>query len=189
MSAPPKNSPWGKPDSVEEIAPGIWHVSTPSHGGLKLAPELNKQVPDYLRNAGGWYEEDLDWAAAAVVFPQFFSEEVHAAAVRTLKNWRPLEYELFFGETIPPGESMMKDQEQWNLDHKNDWVVISAVGDWHAGVPEGMVGVWASKGGRNRQYKITGEVRTYLVPAWEYDDPHPFGFVVDPARHERIADL
>ncbi len=52
----PKTSPWGVIQDKRELAPGIWQVSTASHGGIKLSRERNAAMPDYMRNEGGWYE-------------------------------------------------------------------------------------------------------------------------------------
>ena len=80
------HTPWGKPDHTSDIAPGIVQVSTPSHGGIILSPERNALVPAELKEASwsrqgvrGYYEEDVDAAIVAVVFPECFGAE----AVRT----------------------------------------------------------------------------------------------------------
>ena len=33
------HTPWGRPDSSKEIAPGITRYDTPSHGGYYVSPE------------------------------------------------------------------------------------------------------------------------------------------------------
>lgn len=71
---PPTSSPWGRPDYTKEIAPGIWTVSTPGHGGIKCSPERNAQIAPCHRLADGWYEEDCDWAFVAITFPAEFSD-------------------------------------------------------------------------------------------------------------------
>lgn len=45
---PTRNTPWGRSDSQKELADGIWMVTTPSHGGVKLSPERQAQMPDYM---------------------------------------------------------------------------------------------------------------------------------------------
>lgn len=187
MSAP-KSSPWGKPDDVEAVAPGVWWVSTPSHGGFKLEPNLNKRVPDYMRKPGGWYEEDLDWAIVATVFPDLFSEKERASADHVLLNWMPAQYERFYGVTLEEGASMKRDEEMFRERHKNDMVVISASGDWLEGVPKGMVLVTAARGGRRADHSLPDEIACFLVPDAEYSsERRPWGdFVVDEARHERV---
>jgi hypothetical protein len=61
-------TPWGIPDSVDEIAPGIAQVESSGHGGLLVAPELNRLIPKYMRSEDGWYEEDVELAIVVVVF-------------------------------------------------------------------------------------------------------------------------
>lgn len=179
-------TPWGESQHSQELAPGITAHSTAGHGGIKLSKELNAKVPDYLRQKGGWYEQDVNAAIVVAVFSEFFTADQAAIARKTLKDWRPLEYEMFYGETIPPGESNRKDQWQFNIDHEHDFVAISASGDWADWVPKNYVGVTASRGGRRADWKVRGEIRCYLVPKWEYEGEHPFGFVIDESRHERV---
>jgi len=183
-------TPWGASQDQAVIAPGITFYSTAGHGGLKISKELNARVPDYFKGDSlkdaGWYEEDVDASIVIVAFPEKFSADQFEQAKAALKRWRPLQYELFFGETLEPGESKIKDQWQFNIDHENDFITISASGDWADWVPENYVGVTASRGGRRADWKVHGEVRCYLVPKWEYAGEHPFGFVIDESRHERV---
>ena len=65
----PETTPWGDPDYVRELAPGIIHFMTPGHGGLYVCPEVNEKVPLKIKMASflgngflGWYEEDCDMA-------------------------------------------------------------------------------------------------------------------------------
>ncbi len=44
-------TPWGWTHDVVEIAEGVWRVSTPSHGGLKLSTERWDSLPTELRDA------------------------------------------------------------------------------------------------------------------------------------------
>jgi hypothetical protein len=67
--------------SCHYIAEGIHFYSTAGHGGYKLSPELNKQVPLKVRQSTwgglgmqGWYEEDCDALIVVVTFPQHFPE-------------------------------------------------------------------------------------------------------------------
>ena len=60
-----KSSPWGIVQDEEVIAPGIILVTTPSHGGIWVSPELLGRVQvamrDYAADWSGspsWYEED-----------------------------------------------------------------------------------------------------------------------------------
>src|SRR4051812_49058082 len=86
----PVETPWGHPDTVTEIAPGIVSYSTPSHGGIWLSPERIGEMPRPLQEfvpfggkqsgPGRWFEEDCDWSVVALAFPQFFPADVTAAA-------------------------------------------------------------------------------------------------------------
>ena len=44
-------TPWGWTRDVVELAEGVWRVSTPSHGGLKLSRERWNELPAELRDA------------------------------------------------------------------------------------------------------------------------------------------
>ena len=44
-------TPWGWTKDVVELAEGVWRVSTPSHGGLKLSRERWDALPAELRDA------------------------------------------------------------------------------------------------------------------------------------------
>ena len=44
-------TPWGWTKDIEELAEGVWRVSTPSHGGLKLSTERWESLPPELRDA------------------------------------------------------------------------------------------------------------------------------------------
>ena len=44
-------TPWGWTRDVEELAEGVWRVTTPSHGGLKLSRERWAELPAVLRDA------------------------------------------------------------------------------------------------------------------------------------------
>lgn len=87
INSPPIQTPWGLADSCKAVAPGIAFFSTPSHGGYRLSPERNAAVlaklPGFQTFCGvpGWYEEDCDWAAVALTFPEYFpAEAVKVAA-------------------------------------------------------------------------------------------------------------
>lgn len=118
------STPWGAVQHTAEIAPGIVFYSTAGHGGIKLGPERLKQMPPYMLNtcAGrGWYEEDCDWAMPAVVFAADFAadavrrgknpEAAAELARKTLRNWKPEVYELFFSVTLKPGESYIRNRQ------------------------------------------------------------------------------
>lgn len=102
---------WGKIDHLEEITDGIWWVSTPSHGGILVDGVHNRQIPGYMRDVEGSYEEDCDWAIVATVFGDYFTEKQRRHARNILRDWNPKMYEQFYGVTLGPGLSYIKDQE------------------------------------------------------------------------------
>lgn len=190
-------TPWGTADYVNHPAPGVAFASTPGHGGVKLSPERNKQIPAALRNASGWYEEDCE-----VYIPMMF----HPDAMRDVKDehdiesireqgeqgvirWFPEKYEAMTGLTILTGVSASKDQKTWNELHVDDEIAVSARG-WGEDVPEGMVVVSMCRGGRGERGENLKNSRDILVLKSDYDSPdfrHPLGkhggsFIVDPSK-------
>ena len=99
----PVHTPWGVANTVKQIAEGITSYSTPSHGGIHLSAARIASMPKPLREfvpfggkqsgPGMWLEEDADWCVAALAFPQFFKPDDIAAAMATLKGYRPELYE------------------------------------------------------------------------------------------------
>ncbi len=89
---PPRNTPGGAiHGDGHEVGPGIWSVSTSSHGGFWLAPQritvILVRMPGFEPFAGfPWFEEDVDWAVVAITFPEFFSDEQLRAAYITLSR-------------------------------------------------------------------------------------------------------
>ena len=74
-----KTSPWGIVDAEEVIAEGIVFVSTASHGGIWVSPELlpriTKEMKDYAEYWSGssqWFEEDSAAQCVVVSFPEYF---------------------------------------------------------------------------------------------------------------------
>ena len=43
-------TPWGWTREVEELAEGVWRVTTAGHGGLKLGRERWEEIPAAVRN-------------------------------------------------------------------------------------------------------------------------------------------
>jgi hypothetical protein len=181
----PKSSPWGPVDQVETLAPGLHDVGTASHGGFLLSPEMNARVPEALRLESGAYEEDCDWARVVVAFgAEYFSEDLMKRARETLKSWAPAAYEAHFGEAIRPGESLVRDREVFMRVHAADLVVFSAVQLQNRTVNgEPAVLARASLGAKRQDGTPEFE---FLVPASEYAARDRFGFLIDPARHERV---
>ena len=51
MTATTIHTPWGWPQDVEELAEGIWRLTTAGHGGLKLSRERWEELPDVVRDS------------------------------------------------------------------------------------------------------------------------------------------
>lgn len=189
-----QHSPWGKPQSTTIIIPGILIVTTASHGGIHVNPTYQKRIPAYMRSANGWYEEDSQWSIPYVALEHEIrnqcpdtDRELHnkniAAAHETLKGayWRF--YELFFNTELRPGESMSKDEEQWQVTNRNEYQVLSAWGDWHESVPTDMVALYCQLGGRDNPHGLT---RYFLVPSNCYTGGH---FLAEYSYHRMCAPI
>lgn len=66
MFTSPEWSPWGKVQECDPLCPGIYLVSTASHGGTMVAPEMISVLSPAARKCGmrqnGWlcFEEDSE---------------------------------------------------------------------------------------------------------------------------------
>lgn len=91
----PIGSIWGAIQSATELAPGIWSVSTASHGGLIISEERFNAMPAALRdietfNQGAGvpvYEEDCDWCIPVLAWPTQFDAAMVLQAKRTFRGW------------------------------------------------------------------------------------------------------
>jgi hypothetical protein len=189
----PKTSPWGKIQEKRELAPGIWTVSTAGHGGVKLSRERNAAMPDYMRNEGGWYEEDCEWAKAAVVHPIGFQRVVKIEgkpdrtefeyAMETFRNWHPCQYERFTGILLEKGQSLVRDEQIFKAENENNFVLRSAWGDWAHWVTKGTVGCCAVRAS-------DGAEKWFLIGRESYNKRHGkdrSGFVIDLTTDTEIA--
>lgn len=180
-------TPWGKSDSQKTITKGIVSYTTSSHGGIYVEPSLNTQIHEAWRNKSGWYEEDCEWAIVAYTFQQHFDPKHVASAINTLKNWLPDEYEIVTGEKLTAEESHRRAEAEFLDANKDRYIVYAAFGDWHDKVPAGFVGVCAVIGGRMLNGNLASDdKKCFLVPADEYKNRTPFGFVVDVNKHQEI---
>lgn len=89
----PQDTPWGNPQQQEEISPDIGWYSTAGHGGYwiseKYWKELLEQWPNFNSFTGAqWLEEDCDWFAPLVLWPDFFPKDQVKIAVKTALNTR-----------------------------------------------------------------------------------------------------
>ncbi len=85
----PKSSPYGAIQTTRQIAPGLWSVSTASHGGIQVSPQRQGAMPEHLRLSRTWFEEDCEWALVALAFPNDFSPAHVADAILTVCNAYP----------------------------------------------------------------------------------------------------
>lgn len=170
------NTPWGASQGATLYAEDVVCHSTAGHGGFKLSAERNRKVHPVLRSAGGWYEEDAEWAIVAITFPHLFTAFERRCAERTVKDSWPDAWEALFGTILQPGESREKDRRAFEHAHARDWVVASAITSKHQ---PGFVEVVATLGGKRGPGT---EERRFLVPSDEYQIGR-FGFVIDEARY------
>jgi len=145
-----------------------WHQAV--RAAQRVCPEW--------RQKGGWYEEDDEWAIAAITFPEAYSPQHVEAAHRLTKDYFPDAYEKVTGTTIAPGESHTRDEQNFRAEHREHDVVRGAT---TSDTYPGMVEVTASRPGSE-------EERGYLVPTDEYRARGRHGFVIDPSRHARTPE-
>lgn len=186
-------TPWGTADNVSEVAPGITIADTPSHGGVKLTPQRNKEIPPALRNSSGWYEEDCEVNIPMRYFPAEFAAQPHLrdrwtaermaeSAEQSIKDWFPVKWERANGRKLEAGESRENDRLLWAEAHKSDFVVTSAR---TADSDPDLVRVTAKRA-------IDEATAEYLIPKAEYearrdgDRGRDGRFAVDPSRHRRL---
>ncbi len=86
------SSPWGPIQTVKPFGDGLYVVTTSTHGGAYVPPELMHHIPGPHRetnfSSGGWFEEDCDIAIPICFCPGFSDEEV-AKAKEVLDRWHP----------------------------------------------------------------------------------------------------
>ena len=89
----PVTTPWGHRDmNCEALAPGIWSVTTDSHGGIVISEERRDAMPGWaarFRPFSGLdtaFEEDLDWAVPCAVWPQEFKLDDCFKAIKLLEH-------------------------------------------------------------------------------------------------------
>lgn len=104
-------------------------------------------------------------------------------------DYWPEAWEAFFGTKLETEKSYKLRQAAFTEAAADKWVCVAAMGDWHAKVPQGFVGVVARLGGRDLAGHVHGGEKFFLVPAEEYQTRSEFGFVVDLARHPAVPDF
>lgn len=175
------HTPWGQSQHSEKIATGIMQYCTAGHGGVHLSPKRNILVPDYLRNASGWYEEDCEWSIPATVFPReyeaHYDSKIHELAKATLISYYPDQYEKFYNVKLVAGQSSERDSQVFMEENKDNYLVKSA-----SIVENDMVNCMATLGGEWNSETIP---KRFLVSKEEYKARGQY-FVIDLARHEEI---
>lgn len=192
----PNHTPWGAPQSTHVIDEGIVRYSTASHGGYWLSASRIAEMPDGLRptahldgDGGAWFEEDLESAIVTLAFPHHFDSEAQVSARKLVIDWMPEIWEAWTGERLSPEASYTRRRDAFLEQHRNEQLVLSAVGSWDKRVPEGVVGLIATLGGRSPCGEHAGTETYWLVPEREYHDAfetpgHMGYFIIDQARHQ-----
>lgn len=171
------STPWGRAQLSRQFADGIVLHSTASHGGFHLAENANAIVHALCRNDTEFYEEDCEWAKVAHAFPHFLlTTYERRLADRTLCDYFPDAYERVTGAILNGGQSYMRDRQEFESVHRNDWVVIAAL---NSDNQPGLVECIATLGGIRDE---DGE-RRFLVPRSDYVIGR-HGFVIDPVKHQ-----
>jgi hypothetical protein len=169
---------WGPTQTRKEYYPGIENVTCAGHGGFILSPEMNEIVDEAWRSSDASYEEDQAWAIIAFTFPHLFTQRERRFADKIIKNDFPDQWERHTGQKLGPGESLSRDQAAFNLENKNNQIVVSAqTSQKYAG----YILCNATEGGDR-----DAEVTQFLVPRAEYR-VEQFGFVIDEAKHIRTG--
>jgi hypothetical protein len=159
-------TPWGKADQVYDRGEGIISVSTPGHGGLKLDRKRNAMVHPAWRCAGGWYEEDLDWAIVALTFKGVagFDEDDIKQAHQTLRDYYPDEYQTATGEVLTSATSRELAEREEKEAARGKLQITGAWGNWATNVLPGQIGVSARVDGD----RLNPE-RYFVMAAEEYN--------------------
>jgi hypothetical protein len=168
-------TPWGKAQTVREVQPGILEITTAGHGGFKLSRYANSCVHSAWRRAGGWYEEDCEWAIVALTFGLGNAEY----AQKTAKNWYPNEYEAVYGGPVLPEESRVLRERHAQTQAAGKWQVTAGV---NANGRPGMVCACARVNGRSG----TGPEKFFLIPESEYQFEAGV-LTVNPEQYEEVA--
>jgi hypothetical protein len=92
----PTSTPWGEPQSVTPLGYGAFFISTASHGGFYVPPELLEKVPGSFKfnsyggqGYNGWFEEDCDAALLVVALPELFPGS-REEAIRDMERALPI---------------------------------------------------------------------------------------------------
>jgi len=143
----PLHTLWNAPQTTEQRLPGIWSVTTASHGGFVLSDERQAAMPEPLRVDGNSYEEDVNWSLVILGFEDEFGalcdplfDIERDLAHQTARHWLPHRYSAFTGRILEPSESHVLKKIALYEAAIGEIGVRSAAGDWAGWVPKGMVG-------------------------------------------------
>lgn len=172
-----RSTPWGQAQYVTRYGRGVNFYGTARHGGLKVSDGLNATMPDTLRLNDGWYEEDCEYARVVLAFPDRFPAATVTGAYKVFRNYYPDAYEAHTGNVLVPGESHVRDRKVFGQEHANDLIVHSA-----RRLEDGRIQCSAAKPSE----PMSKGSRTFIVPADEYAERGPFGFIIDTTRHMEV---
>ena len=147
FSPRPQSSIWGAIYEADQILPGIWSVTTPSHGGLILSDERQQAMPHPLRIEGGSYEEDVNWSNVILAYEAeiaqrgSFPASYLQLARDSVRCWHPAAFTAFTGESITEAQSHVLKRRKAYQNHIGELCVTAAWGSWADWVPEGKTGV------------------------------------------------
>ena len=150
QSSRPEFSAWGPIQSGTQLLPGVWKVSTASHGGLILSHERQEAMPEPLLRPDASYDEHIAWGQVFIAFEAEFRDaglplidiEMQLAH-DTVRTYHPLAYASFTGVAIEPRDSHVLRKIAAYKAVIGKHVVTAAWGDWADWVPSGKVGVEA----------------------------------------------
>jgi hypothetical protein len=98
MTNIPMNTPWGIAQTQDKVAEGIIFVTTASHGGFCISPEVHAKMPKAYqstfahapnRDKNFWYEEDCDYAKVILSFPDMFMAKEVEVAKKMIEQYFP----------------------------------------------------------------------------------------------------
>ena len=144
----PVHTLWDAPQTAEQRLPGVWSVTTASHGGFVLSDERQAAMPEALGVDGNSYEEDVNWSLVILGFEAEFKaasdplfDIERDLAHQTARHWLPHRYSAFTGQVLEPSESHVVKKIALYEAAIGEIGVRAAWGDWADWVPSGKVGV------------------------------------------------
>ncbi len=90
-------TPWGPAQHRTPLGDGMIEVSTATHGGIYVPPNLNREIRGIWRREDCWYEQDCDWAIVALTYPDRFPQPRLDVADELARRWYPEQYNIVMG--------------------------------------------------------------------------------------------